>query len=151
MVLLAYALLALLPLLGVVYVVVYASPFSVDGLFLSLILLAIAGVFATTALFDLRKRRAAPAAGSGALSLAASGAARAGALVQRGRVHNVQFFESNVGQPNKSIVTIDDGTHSTRLLVLEGDLRNALPTGQIVEVTFRRQAGANVLLNVSYS
>jgi hypothetical protein len=56
-----------------------------------------------------------------------------------------------VGQPNKSIVTFHDDASTPRLLVLEGDMRNALPTGSLVEVTFRKQAGANVLLNVSYS
>jgi hypothetical protein len=151
MVLLAYSLLALIPLLGVAYIVVYGSPFTVDGLFLSLILLAISGVFGTTALFDLRNRSSAPAQGSGTTPLPAAGPSPTGAVVQRGRVQSVQFFESNVGQPNKSIVTLDDGTASARTLVLEGDLRNALPAGQLVEVTFRKQAGANVLLNVSYS
>ena len=36
------------------------------------------------------------------------------------------------------------------LLVLEGDMRNALPVGQRVEVTFRKESGHNVLVDVDY-
>jgi hypothetical protein len=66
-------------------------------------------------------------------------------------VLNVQFFESLVGQPNKSIVTLSNGSDSTHLLVLEGDTRNALPVGRRVEITFRKDEGQNVLVDVSYS
>jgi hypothetical protein len=34
-------------------------------------------------------------------------------------------------------------------MVFEGDLRNALPVGQKVEVTVRKEIGYNVLVNVS--
>ena len=42
---------------------------------------------------------------------------------------SVQFYQSGVGQPNKSIVTLTDGGGASNLLVLEGDMRNALPVG----------------------
>jgi hypothetical protein len=62
----------------------------------------------------------------------------------------VEFYESNVGQPNKSIVTFA-GIKSPVTLVFEGDLRNALPIGQKVEVTMRKERGYNVLVNVNYA
>jgi len=76
-----------------------------------------------------------------------------GGLVQRGRVEKVDFFESNVGQPNKSIVVLSNGSSAAtpQTLVFEGDMRNALPTGRKVEITFRKASGYNVLVNVSYS
>jgi copper(I)-binding protein len=70
--------------------------------------------------------------------------------MQRGRVESVVFYESNVGEPNKSIVTLANGSISPHLMVFEGDMRNALPAGQKVEITFRRQDGHNVLVNVNY-
>jgi hypothetical protein len=36
-------------------------------------------------------------------------------------------------------------------MVFEGDMRNALPVGQKVEITFRKASGHNVLLNVNYA
>ena len=65
-------------------------------------------------------------------------------------MESVQFFESSVGQPNKSIVTLSNGANSSRWLVFEGDLRNALPVGKRVEITSREDAGRKILLNVQY-
>ena len=36
-------------------------------------------------------------------------------------------------------------------MVFEGDLRNALPVGQKVEVTVRKETSYNVLLHVNYA
>ena len=52
--------------------------------------------------------------------------------------------------PTSPIVTLSDGAASSNLLVLEGDMRNALPVGQKVEVTFRKESGHNVLVDVDY-
>lgn len=152
MVLVTSLILALIPLLGVVWIALHRGLTTVDGLFMSLILLAISGTLGTTALFDLKKRL------SGETSPAAKGAPRASnsvgtGLVQQGRVEKVDFFESNVGQPNKSIVMLSNrgSSSSSQMLVFEGDLRNALPAGRTVEITFRKAAGYNVLVNVSYS
>ena len=65
-------------------------------------------------------------------------------------MESVQFYESGVGHPNKSIVTFSSGGSSSQMLVLEGDMRNALPVGQKVEVTFRKESGHNVLVDVDY-
>ena len=98
-------------------------------------------------MLEVRKRRGTSAKGKSASTTRTT---RDG-LVQSGRVESVQFFESNVGEPNKSIVTLSNGAKSSNMLILEGDMRNALPVGQKVEVTFRKYSGHNVLLNVNYS
>lgn len=146
MILLISLVLALIPLLGVVWIALHGTTFTVDGLFTSLILLAISGVFGGNALYDLRKPRSksAPAA---AARIKAGSFASGTELSQRGTVEKVEFFEASVGQTNKSIVTFSNGS-SPQLLVFEGDLRNALPAGHKVEITFRKAAGYNVLTNV---
>jgi hypothetical protein len=147
MVLILSLLLALLPLLGVAWIFVNGEPFTVDGLFMTLILLAISGICGSMALYELRRRRSPGAQPSrSAVARPASGG-----LVRKGKVQSVEFYESNVGQPNKSVVTLTDGSRAATLLVLEGDLRNALPVGRKVEVTLRKESGHNVLVNVNYA
>ena len=148
MALILLLILAAIPLLGVVWIAVYSSLTTVDGLFMSLILLTMSGILGMTALFELRKGKGALVAGT---SPAAAAKSVLGGLVQRGKVQEVVFFESNVGQPNKSIVTLSDGGRATRTLVLDGDVRNALPVGQRVQIVLRKEAGQNVLADVIYS
>lgn len=132
--------LAFLPLIGIAYIVFTGMIFSVDGLFMSLILLTISGITGTTGLYEIFK---------GSFSFGSNAGGKAG-LVQKGKVQSVEFYESSVGQPNKSIVTLA-GAKSPVMLVFEGDLRNALPVGQKVVVTMRKESNYNVLLNVNYA
>lgn len=134
--------LAFLPLLGIAYIVFTGMIFTVDGLFMGLILLTISGICGTTGLYEIFK-------GSFSFAVKAGAGGKAGA-VQKGKVQSVEFYESSVGQPNKSIVTFA-GAKSPVTLVFEGDLRNALPVGQKVEVTMRKESNYNVLLNVNYA
>ena len=134
--------LAFLPLLGIAYIVLTGMIFTVDGLFMSLILLTISGICGTTGLYEIFK-------GSFPSAAKAGPGGKTG-LVQKGKVQSVEFYESGVGQPNKSIVTLS-GAKSPVTLVFEGDLRNALPVGQKVEVTMRKESNYNVLLNVNYA
>lgn len=143
--------LALVPLLGVAYIVVFGFVTTVDGLFMSLILLGISGILALNALLELKALRNPGAAGNSSRAGTGARVSTAGGLVQRGRVENVQFYESPVGEPNKSIVTLGNGKKSSDLLVFDGDVRNALPVGQRVAITFRKETGRNVLVDVSYS
>lgn len=142
--------LALLPLLAIVWMVFFGAVTTVDGLFMGLILAAISGIFALNALLELRKGGSAGTSSSQRRKVVSSLAASDG-TVQRGRVESVQFFEAHVGQPNKSIVMLSDGSKSSNLLALEGDVRNALPVGQTVEITLRKESGRNVLVNVNYA
>ena len=144
MMLLILLALAVIPLLGVVWIALYGSLTTVDGLFMSLILLAMSGILGTTALFEMRNRMLGLSKGS-SVGLRPG---KAGGLVSRGKVQDVKFYESNVGQPNKSVVMLSDHGNSSQTLVLEGDLRNALPIGQRVEITMRKEHGQNVLANV---
>jgi hypothetical protein len=145
MMLIVSLVLALLPLLGVIWIVRYGSLTTVDGLFTSLIMLAMSGILGMNALYELRRRI------SGSPPKQSLSAMTSAGLVQRGKVETVLFFESIVGQPNKSIVTLSDGASSSHMLVFEGDLRNALPAGQKVEITFRKGNGHHVLVNVNYA
>lgn len=135
--------LALIPLLGILWILFFGAVTTVDGLFMSLILAAMSGILALNALLEL-KARMHPSGGAPSRT----GLPR---VVERGRVASVQFYEAHVGQANKSIVTLEDGARASHLLVLEGDVRNALPVGQKVEITLRRQGDANVLVNVNYA
>lgn len=141
--------LAVIPLLGIAWIAVYGSLFpqpTVDALFMSLILLTMSGILGTTALFELRKRL------FGSSSTASSAKSTApGGLVRSGKVQDVVFFEANVGEPNKSIVTLSDHHGSPQMLVLAGDVRNALPVGQKVQITMRKEGAQNVLVNTTYA
>ncbi|MGA8493081.1 MAG: hypothetical protein WB711_21840 [Terriglobales bacterium] len=152
MVLVISLFLALIPLLGIVYIAVFGSLTTVDGLFMSLILLSISAILGLNALIELRKGKSAfaPTRSSSAARRSAT-VSDGSRLKARGKVKEVVFFESNVGQPNKSIVTLFDGGGSSQTLALEGDVRNALPVGQTLEITLRKEAGKNVLVDVSHA
>jgi hypothetical protein len=148
----------LVPLLGIAYIAVFGSLTTVDGLFAALMLAAMAGIFALNVFLLLRKKSGATASGTyaGAPKRAAAAAGATGVttpdgVMHRGRVESVQFYEAPVGMPNKSIVTLSEGSAGEQLLVLDGDVRNALPVGRHVRVTLRREAGSNVITNVQYA
>jgi hypothetical protein len=154
MLLIVSVILALLPLLGVAWVLLTRSITTVDGLFLSLILLSISGIFALNAFweFQRQRRRAAwfkehPEAARQLVTL--TDAEVAGVL--RGRVERVQFYEAHVGQPNKSVVFLSNGSTALRMIVLEGDLRNRLPAGKRVEISYREENGRRQLVSADYS
>jgi hypothetical protein len=149
MVLVLLLILAVIPLLGIAWIAIYGSLFpqpTVDALFMSLILLTMSGILGTTALFELRKRLF----GSSSTTKATK-SLLPGGLMRSGKVKEVVFFEAYVGEPNKSIVTLSDAGHSPQMVVLAGDMRNALPVGQKVQITMRKEAGQNVLVNVTYA
>lgn len=152
MVLLISLVLALLPVLGILYIVVFGSPTTVDGLFMSLILLSISGILGLNVLIELRKGKSAFAPSRSPVGGRSAGFVADGShLKTSGKVKDVVFFESNVGQPNKSIVTLSGGNGPSQTLALEGDVRNALPVGQTLEITLRKEPGRNVLVDVNYA
>jgi len=148
MMLLLLLLLAAIPLLGVAWIAASGSLLpqpTIDALFTSLILLSMSGIFGATAAFELRRYLSGASRGSSAKPHSPSGLSRSG------RVKEVSFYEADVGQPNKSIVTLAEDGRSAEMLVLSGDVRNALPVGQKVQITLRKQDGTNVLVDVQYS
>ena len=148
------AVLALLPLLGIAWILTRGTVTTVDGLFMSLILLSISGVFGMNALWELRRvrRRAAWLKQNPQLAAQLSAASvTVGGPVVRGIVQTVEFYEGRVGKPNKSVVILANGASAPRILVLEGDLRNRLPAGKRVELVFGEEDGHKTLLAAEYS
>jgi hypothetical protein len=145
--------LALLPLLGIVYILFFSGwGLTVDALFTSLILAAMSGIFVLNLGLEFLARKS--GGGRTATSGKAAnlgGASSGGSRVQRGLVQSVEFFESHVGNPPKSLVTLIDGSSAPKLLMFEGDQRNRLPAGKKVEVYYRPGQQAGVVLDVAYS
>lgn len=152
MLLIVSVILTLLPLLGIAWFLVSGNLTTVDGLFMSLILLTISGVFAMNAFweFQRQRRRAVFIKQARAAGLFPLTATSNGSQVLRGRVESVEFFEAHVGQPNKSVVTLWSGGDS-KMLVLEGDMRNRLPAGKKVELICRDENGVKTLVSADYS
>src|SRR5215471_9482825 len=109
MLLITSALLAFLPLLGIVWILTRGTVTTVDGLFMSLILLAISGLFGINALLELRRLRRRSiwlkqnpefaAQLTAAVSIASS-------PVVRGIIQKVEFYEGRVGHLNESVVIL---------------------------------------------
>jgi hypothetical protein len=154
MLLIVSALLALLPLLGISWVLLTRSLTTVDGLFLSLILLSISGIFGLNALWELQRQRRRAAwlklHPEAARQLVVAAESEAPGIL-RGRVEKVQFYEAHVGQPNQSAVFLSNGSGVSRMIVLEGDLRNRLPAGKRIEISYREENGRRQLLSAEYS
>lgn len=140
--------LAFLPWLGIAWIVLRGSITTVDGLFMGLILLTMSGIFALSATIEFpraRRARAIRAARGPAQASFQSGANLSGAAIS-GLVQSVQFFEAHVGRPNKSVITLRNGQGNSRILVLEGDLRNRLPAGKRVQLLVRDENGSRTLV-----
>ena len=146
-------LLCLLPLVGVGLILTGGWVTTVDGLFTSLILLAMSGIFALNAFLEFRSMRE-PAAKNkpgGTASAASFGGPRGeGVRRERGLVESVSFYEAQVGQPDKSLVVLKNGASGSRVIAFEGDLRNLLPTGKRVEIVCRPKGRFDSVVEVQY-
>lgn len=154
-------LLAVLPLLMAGVLLARVERFTVDGLFTSLILVAISGIFGLNVLMDLHqkgllparlagkkeqdgsKSTARPASPSAPVQMAAS---VEGVHTVRARVENVLYFEAPIGQPNKSVVTLARDSAGHEQMTFAGDVRNALPKGKRLEIRFRTTGEYSTLL-----
>jgi hypothetical protein len=152
MLLIISAVLAILPLFGIAWFIVSGNITTVDGLFMSLILLTMSGIFAANAAweFERQRRRAKFLQQARAAGLFPLTAATNGGQILRGRIESVEFFEAHVGQPNKSVVMLWTGGDS-KMIVLEGDMRNRLPAGKKVELICRDENGLKTLVSADYS
>jgi len=151
MLLIISVLLAILPWFGIAWFLTTGSITTVDGLFTSLILVTLSGIFAVNALWEFRRqqrRRAYAKANPGAFAEAL--VSFPGGTMVRGLVRSVEFFEAHVGQPNKSVVTMSQGAGGSRILVLEGDLRNRLPAGKKMEFVYRKEVGVRKVLTTDF-
>jgi hypothetical protein len=148
-VLLISGILGLLPLLGIAYIVLNGNGITVDALFMSLILLTMSGIFFLNIALELLRGRKADDAASPAGSGSRIVSAAPGTHTVNGTVEAVAFFETEVGRPDKSLVTLrphNGGPGKT--LVFNGDLRNALPAGKRIKITYTAGAEGNRLLGV---
>src|SRR5436853_6219196 len=101
-------LLALIPLLGIAWILRYGSITTVDGLFASLILLAMPGILGINVLVELKKRTP-----SGRRQSVAPAKATSSGMAQRGKVERVEFYDADVGSPNKPIELRSNGARSS--------------------------------------
>lgn len=144
-VLLMAALLLVLCMAGVAWILLNRQIFTVDGLFMALILLTIAGAVAFELLFELRQRDA-PEGSAGrpavtARTAAATGSspsATTGILTETAVVEKVEFYEAPVGQPNRSLVSLRDAAGKPdRMMTFEGNVQHLLTPGRRVRITYR--------------
>ena len=64
-------------------------------------------------------------------------------------VEAVAFFETEVGRPDKSLVTLRPVNGGPgRTLVFVGDLRNLLPAGKRAKITYATSADGNRMVGV---
>jgi hypothetical protein len=146
--------LALVPWAGIAWILLSGAATTVDGLFMGLILLTISGIFALSAVIEYpRARRAAAiraALGPAHAGLQLGPAGVLGTDIS-GIVQSVQFFEAHVGLPNKSVITLGNGQGHSRIVVLEGDLRNRVPAGKRVHLVVRDEDGSKTLVAAEHS
>ncbi len=153
-VLLISGILGLLPLLGIAYIVMTSNGITVDALFMTLILLTISGIFFLNILLELLARRKAALGGQPGRATAAGGGSRLvntapGTHIESGVVEAVAFYETEVGRPDKSLVTFRPANGGPgKTLVFSGDLRNALPAGKRLKITYAAGAEGNRLVGV---
>ena len=137
-ILLAGAVLLLLCMAGVAWIVLSRDLFTVDGLFMVLILLTMTGAIAFELLYELRQKEAPETtvararAGSGTAGTQSS----AGTLVESGLVEKAEFYEAPVGQPNKTVVSLKSGSEA-RWITFEGNVLHLLPQGHKVRIVYR--------------
>jgi hypothetical protein len=154
-VLLISGILGLLPLLGIAYIIangnIRQAGLSVDSLFMSLILLTMSGIFFLNIALELLSRRKAALQSGGTMAAGPSRivSTAPGTHVESGVVESVVFYETEVGRPDKSLVTLRPANGGPgKTLVFSGDLRNALPAGKRATITYAASAEGNLLLGV---
>jgi|GraSoiStandDraft_28_1057319.scaffolds.fasta_scaffold708042_1 hypothetical protein len=131
-------------------------PPTIDNLFTTLILLLISGVFLLNAALEIRAAKARggfAVGGSSKAIIATTGSGRpVNATVETGIVEDVRFYEAHVGDVDKCILTFRPiGSKETRLLVFEGDIRDQLPVGRKVTISYKPEGKQYQLLSRSYA
>lgn len=153
---LAFAtILAILPLAGIAYVVVTQTLFTVDGLFMILMFGGISATFGIVAFMEaygmglvpfLPKPEAKPATNAKGTPAVAPQDLY-GIFVASGTVRDLRFFEASVGDTNKTLVEfVEDGSSTPRFVTFIGNVRDQLPIGTRVRITYRAEPEGNTLL-----
>ena len=135
---------------------------TVDGLFMTLILLTISGILALNAVLEAHAQglihlpglgHSAAAAGGGSMRMVgtATGANLAGVKTEVGVIEQVDFYDAPVGQPDKSFVQIrGKGEKTPHTVVLEGNVRGLLIPGRRMELAYKPQEGGAVLVSFDF-
>lgn len=158
-------LLALIPIGFIVYMVftgdIGVPPhWTVDGLFLTLILLTISGIMLLNAVMEAHHRglirlpglghtAMGATAGGGTMAVPDVGAPSGELRTDVGVIENVEYYDAPIGQTNKSIVTLRDGKTS-RNIVFAGNMRSLLIQGRKMKLTYFPQAGASQLVSFDF-
>jgi hypothetical protein len=158
--------LGLIPLAGIALVALGGWIATVDGLFTSLILAAISGVFFLNALLEARalgmvpflkpKQGAAATSGSTArpaAQRAPSGppappppAAADGVVTESGVVEGVRLYEMPVGYADKSLVSFRaEGSPASRSMVFCGNVQH-LRAGRKIRISYKPSPDGNQLV-----
>ena len=124
---------------------------TVDNLFTTIIFLTMAGVFFLNALLEVHAaggpKGLLQKAFSTQSTVMAGGKPVGNAITETGLIEDFKFYEAQVGDVNKSIVVFrPDGAKETRMLVFENNLRDQLPVGRKVTITYRPEGNLNQLL-----
>ena len=73
-----------------------------------------------------------------------------GAVRDGGLVEHVAYYESGIGQSNRSIVLLRNAS-APRLVAFRGDVRDQFPLGRRVEVVYSTGAEGNTLLERTFA
>lgn len=157
-------LLALVPIGFIVYMVftgdIGVPPhWTVDGLFLTLILLTISGIMLLNAVMEAHHRglirlpglasHQMATAGGGTMAMADFGGPSGELRTDVGVIENVEYYDAPIGQTNKSIVTLRDGK-AARNIVFAGNMRSLLIQGRKMKLTYFPQPGAATLVSFDF-
>lgn len=157
--------LGLIPLAGIVLIALGGWIATVDGLFTSLILAAISGVFFLNALLEVRALGFLPflkrSEGTTTTSTARATSPRApagpatppppasaeGIVTETGVVEGVRLYEMPVGQADKSLVAFRaEGSPASRSMVFSGNVQH-LRAGRKIRISYKPAPDGNQLLN----
>ena len=158
-------LLALIPIGFIVYMVftgdIGVPPhWTVDGLFLTLILLTISGIMLLNAVMEAHNQglirlpgfghaAVGATAGGGTMAFPDVGGPAGELRTDVGVIEKVEYYDAPVGQPNKSIVTLRDGK-AARNIVFGGNLRSLLIEGRKMKLTYFPQSDGAQLVSFDF-
>lgn len=156
-------LLGLIPLAGIAMIALGGWIATVDGLFTSLILAAISGIFFLNAALELRAMgllpflkpkdagaksvtSPAPPAHRAAVASAPPPASADGVVTETGVVEGVQLYEMPVGYADKSLVNFRaTGSVASRSMVFSGNVQH-LRAGRKIRISYKPSPEGNHLL-----
>jgi hypothetical protein len=136
---------------------------TVDGLFMTLILLTISGILALNAVLEANARGLIHLPGLGSHTGATAGggtavipgtrtANTAGLTTEVGVIEHVDYFDAPIGQSNKSFVQIrSKGEKTPHTVVLLGNVRGLLIPGRRMQLAYKPGEGGATLVSFDFA